>query len=100
MKRVLVKYKVKPDKSGENEQFIKGVFEELRQNSPAGLRYASFKQDDNVTFVHIASIETEGGNNPLAETAAFKRFQEKLKDRCDEPPVANNVTLVGSYRLF
>lgn len=30
MKRVLVRYKVKPDRSGENEGFIKDVFDLLK----------------------------------------------------------------------
>ncbi len=100
MKRVLVRYKVKADKAAENEMFIKKVFEELRQSGPAGLRYASFKQDDGVTFIHIASIETEGGKNPLAETPAFQAFQAEIRDRCEEPPVAVDLHEIGSYRLF
>ena len=79
MKRVLVRYKVKSDRAEENTDNIQKVFTELQQNSPDGLRYASFKLEDGVSFVHIASIETESGNNPLAETAAFKNFQAEIK---------------------
>jgi len=100
MKRVMVRYKVKPDRAGENETYIRKVFDELKAQSPEGLRYASFKLDDGVSFVHIASIETESGQNPLAETAAFKAFQAEIKDRCDDPPVAVELHLVGDYRLF
>ncbi len=49
--------------------------------------------------MHIASIETDGPN-PLTLTAAFKAFQEGIKDRCEEPPVAVELTEVGSYRVF
>ena len=100
MKRVLVRYKVKSNRAEENTDFIKKVFTELQQNSPEGLRYASFKLDDGVSFVHIASIETESGNNPLAETAAFKKFQAEIKARCEEPPVAVELNEIGSYRFF
>lgn len=99
MKRVMVRYKVKPDRAGENEEFIRKVFEELQSNSPEGLRYASFKLDDGVSFVHLASIETDQGN-PLAETSAFKAFQAEIKDRCDEPPVAVELHEIGDYRVF
>ena len=100
MKRVLVKYKVKADRAQENTEFIQNVFTELKQNSPEGLRYASFKLEDGVSFVHIASIETASGNNPLAETAAFKNFQANIKDRCEEPPIAVDLNEIGSYRFF
>jgi hypothetical protein len=100
MKRVLVQYKVKADKAAENEAFIRAVFEELKQSSPEGLRYASFKLDDGLRFVHIASIETDDGNNPLSESAAFKVFQAEIRDRCEEPPVAVDLNDIGSYRLF
>ena len=100
MKRVMVRYKVKPDKAGENEAFIKKVFEELEATGPDGLRYASFKLADGVSFVHIASIETADGSNPLQATAAFKTFQENIKDRCDEPPAAVELDAIGSYRML
>jgi hypothetical protein len=96
----MVRYKVKADRAGENETFIKAVFEQLRRESPAGLRYASFKQPDGVSFVHIASIETTDGSNPLGETAAFKAFTAEIKARCDEPPVAVELNEVGSYQFF
>lgn len=100
MKRVLVRYKVKVDRAAENEAFVKKVFEELTQSTPRGIRYATFKLDDGVSFVHLASIETEDGNNPLGETAAFKAFQAEIKDRCEEPPVAVDLNEIGSYRFF
>ena len=100
MKRVMVRYKVKADRAGENETFIKAVFEQLRRESPAGLRYASFKQPDGVSFVHIASIETTDGSNPLGELAAFKAFIAEIKARCDEPPVAVELDEIGSYQFF
>ncbi len=100
MKRVMVRYKVKADRAAENEDYIRKVFEELKQTGPEGLRYASFKQDDGLSFVHIVSIETEQGHNPLAESPAFKAFQAEIKDRCQEPPVAVELNEVGSYRFF
>jgi hypothetical protein len=100
MKRVMVRYKTKPDRARENEQYIEKVFQELQQSSPDGLRYATFKLSDGVSFVHIASIETADGHNPLAQSAAFKSFQAGIKDRCEEEPVATELTEIGSYRFF
>lgn len=100
MKRVIVRYKVKADRGGENVAFVKKVFDELEANGPQGLRYATFQAEDGVSFTHVASIETDDGTNPLSGTSAFKAFQAELKDRCDEPPNATTVELVGNYRVF
>lgn len=98
MRRVIVQYKVKADRAAENEAYIRQVFEELKQTMPDGIRYASFKQADGVSFVHIASIEAD--HNPLDESRAFKAFQAEIKDRCEEPPVAVELEEIGSYRLL
>jgi hypothetical protein len=100
MKRVMVRYKVKADRAGENQVLIETVFEELKDQRTSGLRYASFKLDDGVSFVHIASIETADDDNPLSRSAAFKAFQAEIKDRCVEPPVATELREIGSYRFL
>jgi hypothetical protein len=100
MKRVMVRYKVKADRVAENESYIAKVFEQLEREKPAGLRYASFKLADGVSFVHFVSIETADGSNPLSELSAFKAFTAEIKDRCDEPPAAVELKEVGSYRFF
>jgi hypothetical protein len=96
MRQVMVRYKVKPDRVEENEQLVRAVYEELAATEPAGLRYATFRLDDGVSFVHIASVE--GERNPLAEVEAFARFQADVRDRCEEQPVVTEVHEVGSYR--
>jgi hypothetical protein len=100
MKRVIVQYKVKADRAAENEAYVRKVFEELKQTTPDGIRYATFKKADGVSFVHIASIETENGDNPLRESPAFQAFQAEIKDRCEEPPVAVDLEEIGSYRFM
>lgn len=100
MKRVLVRYKLKADSVEENKQLVKAIFAELDAKQPEGLRYASFGLPDGVSFVHIASIETADGKNPLSMTQAFPFFTKEIKDRCEEPPVAMDLTEVGSYNFF
>jgi hypothetical protein len=100
MKTVMVRYKTKPDRAHENEQYIEKVFQELQKSRPEGVRYASFKLSDGVSFVHIAAIDTADGNNPLTQSAAFKSFQAGIKDRCEEQPVATDLMEIGSYRFF
>jgi len=100
MKRVMVRYTVKPDRAEENERYIAGVFEQLEREKPPGLRYASFKLEDGVSFTHIASNETADGSNPLAPLSAFQAFVADIKDRCEQAPVVTELTEVGSYRFF
>lgn len=100
MRRVIVRYRVKADQAAENRRLIEAVFAELGAKQPDGLRYASFVQEDGVSFVHIASIETSDRGNPLAETEAFKAFQRDMLERCEEAPVALELEAVGSYRLL
>jgi len=97
MKRVMVRYRVKPDRAAENEALVRAVYEELRQTQPAGIRYATFKLDDGVSFVHIASVETGDGRSPLADLTAFREFQEGIADRCDDPPVVAELHQIGAF---
>jgi hypothetical protein len=100
MKRMMVRYKVKPGRAAENESYIRSVFEQLERERPAGLRYATFKLADGVSFLHLVSLETTDGSDPLRELPAFKAFTAGVKDRCEEPPVAASLTEVASYGFF
>ena len=100
MKRIMVRYKVKPDQADENQRLVEQVYAELQHITPTGLRYATFKQNDGVSFVHIASIETENGDNPLTQLPAFKAFLAQIKERCAEPPVAVDLEEIGSYYFW
>ena len=100
MRRVIVRYRVREDRAHENVAYVKKVFEALAASEPAGLRYATFQAEDGVSFTHIAFLETDDGSNPLSATPAFKEFQAEIKDRCEVPPEATTVELVGSYRAF
>lgn len=95
MRRVMVRYTVKPDAVARNEELVRAVYDELHERRPRGLRYATFKLEDGVTFVHVAHVEAEA--NPLLEIAAFRRFQEAIGERCDEPPAASALTEIGSF---
>ena len=100
MRQVMVRYNVKPELAQENERLVRAVYAELEHSAPAGLRYATFKLEDGVSFVHLASIETDDGHNPLREVDAFKRSQANAGERQDEPAVTTELREIGSYRLF
>jgi hypothetical protein len=94
----VVRYKVKPDRVAENEELVRAVYDELGRVAPEGLRYATFRLEDGVSFMHLA-IQAEDGQTPLAKLDAFQRFQADIRERCDEPPAVTEVNLIGSYRL-
>jgi hypothetical protein len=100
MKRMMVRYKVKADRAAENEGYIAKVFEQLEREKPSGLRYASFKLADGVSFVHVVSYEAADDRNSLTELSAFKAFAAGVKDRCEDPPITAELNEIGSYRFF
>src|SRR5215467_1371601 len=99
MNRVMVRYRVKLEQAAENEVLVRAVYEELHETRPQGLRYATFKLDDGVTFVHLAEHDADGPNQ-LTPLASFKGFQEDIAERCDDPPIVSEVSTIGAYRLL
>ncbi|MGN6793530.1 MAG: hypothetical protein ACTHJW_14190 [Streptosporangiaceae bacterium] len=93
----VVRYTTKPEHAEENERLIRKVFAELAEHEPDGIRYAAFRLDDGVSFVHVAVLE--GEQNPLARSEAFAQFQSAIGERCAEGPLAADAAVVGSYRL-
>jgi hypothetical protein len=93
----VVRYTTKPEDADENERLIRKVFAELAEHDPGGIRYAAFRLEDGVSFVHVAIVAAE--QNPLASTAAFGQFPSGLGERLAQGPVATDATVVGSYRL-
>ncbi len=94
----VIRYRVKPELADENERLIRDVFAELAVEKPDGLRYATFRLADGVSFLHVAEIE--GEVNPLFESAAFDAFQSHIGDRVVEGPESADATLVSSYRFL
>jgi len=100
MKRAMVRYKVKADKAAENERYAQAVFAQLERESPPGIRYATFKLEDGVSFVHLATLEEVDGINPLTTPSSFEAFREQVKERCEVLPVSTSWTEVGNYRFL
>jgi hypothetical protein len=92
----IVRYRVKPSRADENATLVRAVFEELAATSPEGFRYVTFRLDDGVTFLHVATVDDA---NPLATSAAFARFQAEIAARCEEGPVVVDASVVGAFAL-
>ncbi|MDB4982355.1 MAG: hypothetical protein JWM82_3107 [Myxococcales bacterium] len=95
-KTILVRYKTSEAQADANATLVRAVYDELRARAPKGFRYATYRLADGASFVHIATV-ADGAANPLLELPAFKAFSAGIKDRCVEPPVATDVTIVDSY---
>jgi hypothetical protein len=96
----VVRYQTKADRADENQALIEKVFAELGASQPEGLRYASLRLADGVSFVHISATDTPDGTNPLTQTDAFAGFLREIGERCEVPPAASDAMVVGSYRFF
>jgi hypothetical protein len=98
VKRVMVQYKVRPDRVAENEELVRAVYDELQRTRPDGPKYATFQLPDAVSLVHLAEIQD--GVNALPEVKAFQRFQEGILGRRDEAPVVTELREIGTFHLF
>jgi hypothetical protein len=94
----VIRYRTQPDRADENQKLVEAVFAELAERQPAGVRYACLRGPDG-SFSHVVTLDDDDAPNPLLELAAFNRFQAGIGERCAEPPVAAEVTVVGSYGL-
>jgi hypothetical protein len=96
----VIRYRTKPESADENQALVEKVYEELSHRDPGGIRYATLRLEDGVTFIHICMTDSEDVPNPLSTSEAFSEFQRDLAMRCAEQPIAMTATVVGSYRLL
>lgn len=96
----LIRYKTKPEFADENQRLVEKVYEELRARDPGGVHYATLRLADGVTFLHLFTTDSDDRAKTLGSIAAFTEFLQDLPQRCAEAPVAQDVTVVGSYRVF
>jgi hypothetical protein len=93
----VVRYTTKDDAADDNADLIRDVFAELNAQQTDGIRYAAFRLDDGVSFLHVAVLD--GEQNPLTTSPAFHAFQAGIADRCIDGPRPASATLVGSHGL-
>lgn len=99
MQGKLIQYRVKPERSAENEQLVRAVFAELREKQVTGIRYAVLRQEDG-TFVHLVAAEDGGSTAALTSLPAFERFQANVRDRCAVLPVSGPALIVGNHGML
>lgn len=93
----LIRYRTHPEKTEENAVLVRAVFEELKAQTPPGLRYMAMQLPDGV-FLHLVS--TEAGANPLSALEAFLVFQARIRERQAERAEFQAVEILGDYRVL
>lgn len=99
MIRVMVTYKVKADRVEENERLVRAVYEGLAEVGDPDVHYATFKQQDGQTFVHVAFFPSPEAQQVLSTLPAFREFQSGLPDRCEVPPDARPLEMIGAWNF-
>jgi hypothetical protein len=92
---VVVRYRTTPEAADENARLVAQVYAALAEAKPADFRYATYRLDDGVSFVHVA--QSNGSADPLPGLPEFAEFQRELAGRCAEPPAPSRATVVGQY---
>jgi hypothetical protein len=94
-KAFVVRYEMRPETADDNQALIENVFAELAEKDPDGVRYASFRLADGVTFVHIGVMDDDA--MALTDLAAFQEFQSGFGERAAGRPTPSEATVIGSH---
>lgn len=102
MKVIRVTYRVKPEFVEKNKENIAKVMEDLRAMNNPNIKYASYQEEDGVTFMHFAQYPDEKTAAVINRLESFAKFREELKaSEPITPPSATNLSLVASaYDIF
>jgi len=97
--QVMISYKIKPDQIDRNAELVADVYAELAAARPGGLRYATFRLDDDGGGSFVTFVEFDGQPGAAAHhrLASFQRYRSTLDERCEQPPVVSVLHEVGSY---
>lgn len=98
MKLSMFRAKVKKESASVAEAGVKRMFAAIGRAQPDGIRYASTRLLDGLTYVALLQVD-DGVENPLPGIPEWREFQENLKSWA-EPATREELEVVGSYRLF
>jgi hypothetical protein len=103
MNLLTIRSKFKEEYVADAQAGVEKVIQALEQAQLAGVRYASARLSDGVTFVAFLVLE-DGVDpltgNPMRALPEYTELLENLKQWQPEPPVVEQMTVIGSYRVF
>jgi hypothetical protein len=99
MNVIMVRSKMHEESVADVEKAIGELIQAIEEAQLGGVRYASCRLSDGVTFVALLEQENDG-DNPLFALPAYAKLLANLKQWQPEPPTVEQMTVVGSYRLF
>ena len=96
----MVRYRCKAEQAANNGKLVRALFDELDQTHADGVRYAVFRLDDGVTFIHLVATETDAGLEPMGKLNAYRELQDGKLERFDEGPTVTELNELGSFGVF
>lgn len=99
MSVLMVQARIKEDHVEDVENAVRKMFGAIETAEPGNVRYASCKGSDGATFVVLLEV-ADGSDNPLLALPEFRDFQSGLPGWVDGPPATDQLTVIGSFRLF
>jgi hypothetical protein len=99
MNVLMIRSKMKEDYAADAQAAIENVVQALERAQLAGVRYTSARLGDGVTFIAFLEVENIE-DNPLRGLPEYAELLENLKQWQAGPPTVEQMTVVGSYRLF
>ena len=97
MRVITLRSKVKKESVAEVEGALERMITAIEHEQPKGIRFTSCRLLDGETFVALLEID-DGANNPLPGIPAAEEFRTNLKSWVVEPPIREELEVVGAYR--
>ncbi len=99
MSVITVRATLKEEHVADAEAAVKRMFAAIEREQLEGIRYASIKLQDGVTFLALLELE-DGVENPLPGLPEAQEFYARLPEWYAEPPEVGPGTPIGTYRFF
>ena len=96
---ITIQAPMKEEHADESEAAVRRMVAALEREQPEGVRYASLKLADGVTFLALVELE-DAEHNPLFALPEYQELLAKLEEWRAGPPEVSPATVVGSYRLL
>ena len=103
MNVLMVRSKIKEENVAAAQAATEKVFQAIEQAQPAGVRYTAAWLSDGVTMLALLEVENSADprrDNPLLKLPAYAELRENLTQWYAEPSAVEQMTVIGSYRLF